>query len=92
MVGGLYENPISRRHVHSSIPYFQDDITWCVSKAGFAPTWMNVFVIFNCKSSLRKAYYKSLKCFFFLPISYNMDRPRCDPVHLIFLPLQVCSA
>lgn len=65
MVGGLYENPISRRHVHSSIPYFQDDITWCVSKAGFAPTWMNVFVIFNCKSSLRKAYYKSLNHHFF---------------------------
>lgn len=47
MVGGMYENPISRKLVSSSIPYYQDDITWCVSKAGLAPTWLNVFIIFN---------------------------------------------
>jgi hypothetical protein len=47
MVGGLSENPISRKLVSSSIPYYQDDITWCVSKAGLAPTWLNVFIIFN---------------------------------------------
>jgi hypothetical protein len=46
-VGGLYENPISRRLVSSSIPYYQDDITWCVAKAGLAPSWLNVFIIFN---------------------------------------------
>lgn len=47
MVGGLYENAISRKVVQSSTPYFQDDITWCVAKAGMAPTWLNVFIIFN---------------------------------------------
>lgn len=46
-MGGLYENPISRELTSSSIPYFQDDITWCVAKAGLSPTWMNVFIIFN---------------------------------------------
>jgi hypothetical protein len=49
MVGGLYENQISRKLLSSSIPYYQDDITWCVAKAGLAPKWMNVFVIFNSK-------------------------------------------
>lgn len=49
MLGGLYENSISRKLVSSSIPYYQDDITWCVAKAGLAPTWLNVFIIFNSK-------------------------------------------
>jgi hypothetical protein len=52
-VGGLYENPISRKLVSSSIPYYQDDITWCVAKAGLAPTWLNVFIIFNSEFSIR---------------------------------------
>lgn len=47
LVGGLFENPFSRKLVSSSIPYFQDDITWCVAKAGLAPSWLNVFIIFN---------------------------------------------
>ncbi|CRK87351.1 CLUMA_CG001153, isoform A, partial [Clunio marinus] len=47
MLGGLYENPISRKLVSPSIPYYQDDITWCVAKAKFAQTWLNVFIIFN---------------------------------------------
>lgn len=47
VVGGLYENHISRRLVSSSIPYYQDDITWCTHKARLAPTWLNVFIIFN---------------------------------------------
>ncbi|XP_039445899.1 uncharacterized protein LOC120425434 [Culex pipiens pallens] len=47
MIGGLYENPISRRLLSSSIPYFQDDLTWCVPTARHAPKWLNVFIIFN---------------------------------------------
>ncbi|CAO1422337.1 unnamed protein product [Diamesa serratosioi] len=50
MVGGLYENPVSRKYLSASIPYHQDDLTWCVAKAGFAPTWLNVFVIFSEKT------------------------------------------
>ena len=47
MIGGLYENEVSRKLLSASIPYHQDDLTWCITKAGFAPTWLNVFVIFN---------------------------------------------
>lgn len=47
MVGGLYENKISRVLLSPSIPYFQDDITWCVATSTLAPTWKNVFVIFD---------------------------------------------
>lgn len=50
MVGGLYENPVSRKYLSASIPYHQDDMTWCIAKAGFAPTWLNVFVIFSNKT------------------------------------------
>lgn len=47
MIGGMFENPISRKVVHSSIPYYQDDVTWCLEKAGLAPSWLNVFIIFQ---------------------------------------------
>jgi hypothetical protein len=62
MVGGLYENKISRSLVSSSIPYYQDDITWCLKKAGLAPTWLNVFIIFNSEFAL-KFSYKSREAF-----------------------------
>ncbi|CAO1422329.1 unnamed protein product [Diamesa serratosioi] len=47
MVGGLYENVVSRKLLSASIAYHQDDLTWCITQAGLAPTWLNVFVIFN---------------------------------------------
>ncbi|KXJ82457.1 hypothetical protein RP20_CCG013678 [Aedes albopictus] len=47
MIGGLYENPISRKLLSSTIPYYQDDLTWCVPTARHAPKWLNVFIIFN---------------------------------------------
>uniref|UniRef100_A0A1B0CXD1 Uncharacterized protein n=1 Tax=Lutzomyia longipalpis TaxID=7200 RepID=A0A1B0CXD1_LUTLO len=47
MIGGLTENSISRKMLSSSIPYFQDDITFCVGKAPLAPNWTNVFAIFS---------------------------------------------
>jgi hypothetical protein len=47
MIGGLYENTISRSLLSVTIPYYQDDLTWCVAVAKLAPTWMNVFVIFT---------------------------------------------
>ncbi|XP_062546287.1 uncharacterized protein LOC134212439 [Armigeres subalbatus] len=47
MIGGLYENPISRKLLSSTIPYYQDDLTWCVPPARLAPKWPNVFIIFN---------------------------------------------
>ncbi|XP_053672276.1 uncharacterized protein LOC128722623 [Anopheles nili] len=47
MVGGLHENPVSRRLLSATIPYYQDDLTWCVPTARHAPKWLNVFIIFN---------------------------------------------
>uniref|UniRef100_A0A182J2K2 Putative ionotropic receptor ligand binding domain-containing protein n=1 Tax=Anopheles atroparvus TaxID=41427 RepID=A0A182J2K2_ANOAO len=47
MIGGLYENPISRKLLSATIPYYQDDLTWCVPTARHAPKWLNVFIIFN---------------------------------------------
>ncbi|KXJ82458.1 hypothetical protein RP20_CCG013679 [Aedes albopictus] len=47
MIGGLYENPISRKLLSTTIPYYQDDMTWCVPPARLAPKWPNVFIIFN---------------------------------------------
>lgn len=45
----MYENKISRQLLSTSVPYFQDDITWCVATSTLAPTWLNVFVIFDSK-------------------------------------------
>uniref|UniRef100_A0A182YGJ7 Putative ionotropic receptor ligand binding domain-containing protein n=1 Tax=Anopheles stephensi TaxID=30069 RepID=A0A182YGJ7_ANOST len=47
MIGGLHENPISRKLLSATIPYYQDDLTWCVPTARHAPKWLNVFIIFN---------------------------------------------
>lgn len=47
MIGGLYENSVSRKILSSSIPYFQDDLTWCVASAGLASTLFNVINVFN---------------------------------------------
>lgn len=47
MIGGLFENAISRHLLSSTLPYYLDDITWCVARANFAPKWMNIFFIFS---------------------------------------------
>lgn len=47
MVGGFYENSVSRKVLSSSIPYYQDELTWCVPTAGLASSLSNAFGIFN---------------------------------------------
>lgn len=47
MIGGLTENAESRALLSPSIKYYQDDLTFCVANALLAPSWMNVFAIFN---------------------------------------------
>lgn len=47
MVGGFHENTVSRQVLSSSVPYYQDDLTWCVAPAGLASNITNVFGIFN---------------------------------------------
>lgn len=47
MIGGLYDNEVSRKLLSTTIPYDSDEITWCVATANLAPNWMNVFAIFD---------------------------------------------
>jgi hypothetical protein len=47
MIGGLYDNKVSRRLLSTTIPYDSDEMTWCVQRAGLRPNWMNVFAIFD---------------------------------------------
>lgn len=47
MIGGLTENSESRALLTPSVKYYQDDLTFCVAKALLAPSWMNVFAIFD---------------------------------------------
>lgn len=47
MIGGLYENAISKKILGSTASYYDDDFTWCVAKAKFADKWMNVFIVFD---------------------------------------------
>lgn len=47
MIGGLYDNEVSRKLLSTTIPYDSDEMTWCVARSGLAPNWMNVFAIFD---------------------------------------------
>lgn len=47
MIGGLYDNKVSRKLLSTTIPYDSDEMTWCVQKSGLRPNWMNVFAIFD---------------------------------------------
>lgn len=47
MVGGFFENAISREILSSSFPYYQDDLTWCVPPADLASNLTNVIGIFS---------------------------------------------
>ena len=40
MIGGLYDNDVSRKLLSTTIPYLGDEMTWCVKKSELAP---------NCK-------------------------------------------
>lgn len=44
MVGGLGENPVSRKMLSATVPYHFDDLTWCVSTPKSAINWLNVYV------------------------------------------------
>jgi hypothetical protein len=37
MIGGLYDNEVSRKLLSSTIPYLGDEMTWCVRKSDLAP-------------------------------------------------------
>lgn len=46
MIGGVDEDSNSRKYLSSSIPYYQDDQTWCVATAKPQELWKNIFNLF----------------------------------------------
>lgn len=50
MIGGMWDNKVSSKILSTSMGYIDDDLTWCVATARNAPTWMNVFAIFDIKT------------------------------------------
>lgn len=46
MIGGMDEDATTRKHLSSSIPYYQDDQTWCVSVAKPEELWKNILTLF----------------------------------------------
>ncbi len=47
MIGGMDEDSNTRKYLSSSIPYYQDDQTWCVSNAKPEELWRNIFNLFS---------------------------------------------
>lgn len=47
IIGDLEVDPIKRKYFDASHTYMQDFYTWCVPKAGTAPTWSNLITIFK---------------------------------------------
>jgi hypothetical protein len=69
MIGGLYDNDVSRKLLSTTIPFDSDEITWCVARSGLAPNWMNVFAIFKASLWLNVIIFLflcSIVLFFFI--------------------------
>lgn len=47
MIGGMDEDSNTRKYLSSSIPYYQDDQTWCVANAKPEELWRNIFNLFS---------------------------------------------
>lgn len=60
MIGGLYDNDVSRKLLSTTIPYLGDEMTWCVKKSELAP---------NCK--LKINFYFSQHQFILFIVKIN---------------------
>nr|QGW45458.1 ionotropic receptor 87a [Bradysia odoriphaga] len=47
LIGGMDEDSNTRKYLSSSIPYYQDDQTWCVANAKPEELWRNIFNLFS---------------------------------------------
>lgn len=45
IIGGVHAELFNSSKFIASAPYFQDDITWCVSRAKEIPRWKNIYYI-----------------------------------------------
>lgn len=49
LIGGMDEDSFTRKQLSSSIPYYQDDQTWCVAVAKADELWRSFFHLFSLK-------------------------------------------
>ncbi|CRK87905.1 CLUMA_CG001692, isoform A [Clunio marinus] len=75
MIGGLYDNEVSRKLLSTTIPYDSDEITWCVQRSGLAPNWTNSFAIFDIMLWIY-AIICMFVCAVFLYISVKIEKDR----------------
>lgn len=47
MIGGIDEDPALADYLSTTIPYYQDDLTWCVARAGTSLAWMKIWEMFD---------------------------------------------
>ncbi|XP_005180602.1 uncharacterized protein LOC101891574 [Musca domestica] len=52
VIGGIDEDPSISQYVSSTIPYLQDDLTWCVAKARRSHNLFNFMSTFDAKAWL----------------------------------------
>lgn len=50
VIGGIDEDPSISQYVSSTIPYHQDDLTWCVAKARRSHNLFNFMATFDIKA------------------------------------------
>lgn len=47
VVGGIDEDPNLAQYISATLPYFQDELTWCVRKVGFDYDWFSFVYSFR---------------------------------------------
>ncbi|XP_055911410.1 uncharacterized protein LOC129945575 [Eupeodes corollae] len=50
VIGGIDEDPNLSQFVSASVPYLQDDLTWCVARAKRTLNWLNFVEVFTPES------------------------------------------
>lgn len=76
MVGGMDEDSNTRRYLSSSIPYYQDDQTWCVAKAKPEELWRNIFNLYSTlvwSLIILVVYLMALMLYFFIKMDYKSE-------------------
>jgi hypothetical protein len=88
MIGGLYENSVSRKYLSTTLPYYIDDMTWCVGRSNLSPKWKNVFIIFDSSIWILIISIFMLMALIFY---YYAKKVRKDQEHLLWSILNALS-
>lgn len=76
MVGGMDEDSNTRKYLSSSIPYYQDDQTWCVANAKPEELWRNIFNLYSTlvwSLIILVLYLMALMLYFFIKLDYKSE-------------------